>query len=63
MTTIKSVPDHGSITDTADLPRPDTASLMSSDPRNDTVSPRPLPSVIDSGRIKFGAACRPPLRK
>jgi hypothetical protein len=58
MTTIHSVSDQGSITDSADLPRPDTASAAAR-----SALPRPLLSVTDTGRISFGAACRLPLQK
>jgi hypothetical protein len=58
MTTIHSVSDQGSITDDADLPRPDTAFVQTS-----SAMPRPVPSVNDSGRIKFGAAARLPVQK
>jgi hypothetical protein len=58
MTTIHSVSDQGSITDSADLPRPDTASVQTS-----SAMPRPVPSVNDTGRIQFGASCRIPLQK
>jgi hypothetical protein len=58
MTTIHSVSDQGSIADSADLPRPDTASAQTS-----STVPRPVPSVNDTGRIKFGAAARLPVQK
>lgn len=59
MTTFRTVSDRASL---ADLPRPDT-DLTSVQPDAGCALPRPLPAVIDSGRISFGAACRLPLQK
>ncbi|MEA2739320.1 MAG: hypothetical protein QOH05_2627 [Acetobacteraceae bacterium] len=63
MTTIQSIPNRDSITDSADLPRPDAADFISSDTGAGLASARPLPAVNDSGRIRFGAACRPSIKK
>lgn len=62
MTSTTFASDHGSTADN-DLPRPDTASCISSGPNAGPAAPRALPEVKDSGRISFGAACRPSLRK
>jgi hypothetical protein len=43
---------------TDDLPRPDTTPQ----PGAQTTARR-LPNVLDTGRISFGAACRPPVQK
>ena len=59
MTSIQSASDQELITDSVDLPRPETAStLISSAAGGATKLPRPLPSVGDTGRISFGASCR-----
>jgi hypothetical protein len=47
--------------DIADLPRPDAPTTPASDTPD--ALPRPVPLVSDTGRIKFGAACRIPLQK
>lgn len=62
MTNITSASDHGSIA-ADDLPRPDTTSCISSGPNAGLASPRAVPEVNDSGRVSFGAACRPSLRR
>jgi hypothetical protein len=48
--------------DITGLPCPDTeASIEASDQVK--ALPRPMPAIGDTGRIKFGAACRIPLPK
>ena len=64
MTTFSFASHQASIADSADLPNPEMASTSISCELNTGIKlPRPLPSVIDSGRISFGASCRMPLQK
>lgn len=62
MTTISSMPDQDLSADTDALPCPDTTALTASG-SGVNMLPRPLPRVTDTGRIKFGAACRLPVQK
>lgn len=52
------------VSETDDLPSPGEDSFSpSSGPGARITLPRPIPSISDTGRIKFGAACRIPVQK
>lgn len=52
------------VADMTGLPSPDTAAdATSSDQVATKALPRPMAAINDTGRIKFGAACRIPTQK
>lgn len=62
MTTPIFVANFNLVAGNDDLPRPETAAAPASAGQHaPTVLPRPAPSVNDTGRISFGAACRLPV--
>ena len=63
MTTINSASDHGSVADSADLPRPEVGSSAPS--MAGVALPRPVSAtnVADNGRIRFGSGFRLPITR